>query len=521
MFSQRTTRRSLCRAVPRRSRIASAGAAAAAISAVVAAVAVVTHAAAVAQPLASAQQQADAPPSPARAYLPFALKSPACRLEGTHVDVVLVLDRSTSMARTIPPSALTKNAAAIDAARSFVRLLDLTPDAAGRSDQVAIVGFHDAAWTELALTADEAAADAALDRLAGRLSEGTRLDLAFAGAAAALDGPGRRGANRALVVVLTDGLPNRVPFGPLSPYPGSTRQEDSVRQAAERLRGGGARVATIGLGDAGDVALGLLAECASEPSLFHHAPRAEDLAAVYGRIAVTRRVCDPPPATPRPPTATATPPPTPTACIPSLTHTDASLVLDMSTSMNRPATGGVTRREAALAAARAFVDQLRFAPDARGGFDQVAVSAFHGRAWTALGLGRDAAAAQAALDGLPADMARGTRLDLAFEQGQAALDEGPRQTGNTPALILLTDGQASGVPADPGRTTDETILDRAARAKAAGTVVFTIGFGDAADLDRALLQAAASDPTQYFETPDADDLAAIYRRIAGRLTGCP
>lgn len=513
MPSQRTTPRLLRPALPN-------GAAAAAVLAVaIASASAVLAAMAVARPSVAARR-ADTLPAD-RAYLPFALRSPACRLDATHVDVVLVLDRSTSMARTIPPSALTKNAAAIDAARSFVRLLDLTPDAAGRSDQVAIVGFHDAAWTELALTADEAAAGAALDRLAGRLAEGTRLDLAFAGAAAALDGTGRRGANRALVVVLTDGLPNRVPFGPLSPYPGSTRQEDSVRQAAERLRGGGARVATIGLGDAGDVALGLLAECASEPSLFQHAPRAEDLAAVYGRIAVTRRVCDPPPATPRPPTATAAPPPTPTACIPSLTHTDASLVLDMSTSMNRPATGGVTRREAALAAAQAFIDQLRFAPDARGGFDQVAVSAFHGRAWTALGLDRDAAAARAALDGLPADMARGTRLDLAFEQGQAALDAGPRQTGNTPALILLTDGQASGVPADPGRTTDETILDRAARAKAAGTVVFTIGFGDAADLDRALLQAAASDPTQYFETPDADDLAAIYRRIAGRLTGCP
>lgn len=461
------------------------------------------------------------PPPAGRAYLPFVLRSPACRLDATHLDVVLVLDRSTSMARTIPPSPLTKNAAAIDAARTFVGLLDLTPDAAGRSDQVALVGFHDTAWAELALTADGVAAAAALDRLAGRLAEGTRLDLAFAGARAALDTPARRPSNRALVVVVTDGLPNRVPFGPGSPYPGSARQEDSVRQAADALKARGARVVTIGLGDRGDVALALLAECASDPSQFFHAPRAEDLAAIYGRLAPTRRVCDPPTATQVPPTATATPPPTPTACIPSLTHTDASLVLDMSTSMNRPAAGGESRREAALAAARGFVDQLRFAPDARGGFDQVAVSGFHGRSWTALGLTADAAAARSALDGLAADMDRGTRLDLAFEQGQAALDAGPRRPGNTPALVVLTDGQASGVPADPGRTTDETILDRAQRAKSAGTVVFTIGFGQPADLDRALLQAAASDPTQYFETPDADDLAAIYRRIAGRLTGCP
>lgn len=461
------------------------------------------------------------PPPAGRAYLPFVLRSPACRLDATHLDVVLVLDRSTSMARTIPPSPLTKNAAAIDAARAFVGLLDLTPDAAGRSDQVAIVGFHDAAWAELPLSADAAAAAAALDRLADRLAEGTRLDLAFAGARAALDGPARRPGNRALVVVVTDGLPNRVPFGPGSPYPGSARQEDSVRQAADALKARGARVVTVGLGDRDDVALALLAECASDASQFFHAPRAEDLAAIYGRLAPTRRVCDPPTATPAPPTATATPPPTATACIPSLTHTDASLVLDMSTSMNRPAAGGTSRREAALAAARAFVAQLRLAPDARGGHDQVAVSAFHGRAWTALGLSNDGDAIAAALDGLPADMGRGTRLDLAFEIGQAAIDAGPRRPGNTPALVLLTDGQASGVPADPGRTADETILARAAAAKGAGTVVFTVGFGDGADLDRDLLRAAATDPDHYFETPDADDLAAIYRRIAGALTGCP
>lgn len=470
-----------------------------------------------------------------RAYLPYVVKSPACRLDATTVDVVLVLDRSTSMLRPIEPSAVTKNDAAISAARDFVRLLDLTPDAAGRSDQIGIVGFNDTVWTELALTDDENAANTALDRLSATTAEGTRLDLAFSGGAAAMDGPTRRAANRAVMVVLTDGLPNRVPFGPGSPYPGSARQEDAVRQAAQAAKAHGARVYTIGLGGAADVNLGLLEACASDPSMFHEAPRPEDLAAIYRGIAVQRRICDPaqtatprfltatptPTATPTSPPPTATPTPTATACIPTTQYTDVSLVIDMSTSMSRSTGGGASKLDAALAAARAFIGQMRFRPDAMGRHDQVAVSGFNGESWTSVGLTNDAAAAEAALLDLATHLNRGTRLDLAFVQGQAALDAGVRGPGNLPAMIVLTDGQANGVPADPGRTTHETVLDRAQRAKDAGTTIFTIGLGAPTDVDRALLEAAAGDPSRYFETPNGDDLAAIYRRIAGRLTGCP
>jgi len=473
-----------------------------------------------------AHAQAPAPREvlPGRVHLPFVLKSPLCRVEGTYVDVVLVLDRSTSMRRSIEPGTLSKNDAAIQAAHDFVGLLDLKPDAAGRSDQVAVVGFNDTAWTAQPLTDDAAAAGAALDGIADTLSDGTRLDLAFTGAASALAGAGRRSANKALIVVLTDGLPNRVPFGPGSPYPGSLRQEDAVLQAAASAKAPGARVYTIGLGGATDISVDLLTACASDPSYFHHAPRPEDLAAIYGRIATQRRICDPPPtATPVPPTATptVTPRPSPTACIPSVTHTDVSVVLDLSESMRRTTRGGQTRLDAALAAAKELVGLLRLQPDARGGHDQVAISGFHREAFTAIGLTRDAAAVDATLQGLAQRLSRGTRLDLAFMQGQSALDAGPRVPGNTPAMVVLTDGQSSGVPADPGRTVDETVLERAARAKAAGTKVFTIGLGNADEIDRALLQTAASDPSLYFEAPDGDDLAAIYRQIAGSLTGCP
>ncbi|MFN8423754.1 MAG: hypothetical protein U0470_10375 [Anaerolineae bacterium] len=79
-----------------------------------------------------------------------------------------------------------------------------------------------------------------------------------------------------------------------------------------------------------------LLEACSDLVHTHHAPRLEDLAAIYGRIAVQRRICDPvqtatprfPSATPPPPTAppTATPPlsPTPTARIPTRRRTPTS-----------------------------------------------------------------------------------------------------------------------------------------------------------------------------------------------------
>jgi hypothetical protein len=43
-------------------------------------------------------------------------------------------------------------------------------------------------------------------------------------------------------------------------------------------------------------------------------------------------------------------------------------------------------------------------------------------------------------------------------------------------------------------------------------VIFTIGIGDALDSDA--LQEMASQPAYFFVAPDAEDLGAIYKRIA-------
>jgi hypothetical protein len=247
------------------------------------------------------------------------------------------------------------------------------------------------------------------------------------------------------------------------------------------------------------------------------------------------------PASPSP-TATATPAATPTPwtrmiyipmidnepCKPESIYTDAVLVLDMSTSMYRPTRAGRSKHEAALDAARRFADLMPLEPaaDDRGPgaaqrTDRVGIAGFNDIAWTALGLSRDRAAIGAAIDGLVARIQEGTRIDLALARGQSVIDAGPREALHEPVLILLTDGLPNRVPFPPGGSQEATVLEAARRAKAAGTRLFTIGLGERSDVLDALLREAASGPGDYYFAPDGEDLAGIYRAIAGRLTACP
>ena len=240
-------------------------------------------------------------------------------------------------------------------------------------------------------------------------------------------------------------------------------------------------------------------------------------------------------ATTPPPTATPTPVPTATParrytiylpiayreprCVPKTFYSDIALVLDMSTSMDRFTDAGRTKREAALTAARRFVRLLQLEPDAAGGHHQVAVVGFNDFAWTAAPLGNDRPRTEAALAALEAGVQEGTRLDLAFAEGQRALQGSARRADNRPVLVLLTDGLPNRVPTPaPIGGQEDTVLAAALRVKNAGTTVYTIGLGGPGDILSWMLEAAASEPSMYYETPDAEDLAAIYRRILVRIT---
>lgn len=453
-------------------------------------------------------------PTPTRVsiYLPFTDKAQPCPGKALRTDIVLVLDRSTSMLRPVTAGGIAKNEAAIAAAQAFVELLDFTPDEANRFDQVAVVGFNDSAWIELGLTNDKAAALDALARIRGKTQEGTRLDLAFEWGQKPLDAPARKPENRAVLIMLTDGLPNRVPFGPGSTYPGTQRQEDTVLKAADAVKARGTWVYTIGVGTPRDILPWLMIQTATARDMYYYAPLPEDLAGIYARIAQTFNDCNP-----KPP---------PSRCVPEEQHADIVLVLDMSTSMNRLTRSGRSKHAAAIEAAHDFAADLDLERDGWGRQDQLAIVGFNDSAWTAIGLSDDPAAVSKAIDGLEAKIAEGTRLDLALTQGQTVLDAGPWLPSNSRVLVLLTDGLPNRVPFGPGSpnpgagSQEEVVLQAAAAVKGKGTRLFTIGLGEANDVLRPLLEGVASRPELYYYAPDGEDLAEIYRQIAGRLQVC-
>jgi len=432
-----------------------------------------------------------------------------CVPEKQFVDAVLVLDRSTSMLRPVVDGGVRKNEAAIAAAERFIDALALEPDPLdplGRHDNVALVGFNDTAWTEIGLTNDRSAIGAALERLRGKTAEGTRLDLAVAQGQAPLEGSARVPTNEAVVILLTDGLPNRVPFDAGK----GERQEDTVLRAAEQVKEAGSIVYTIGLGKPVDINARLLIAIASERYNYHYAPLPEDLDGIYRVIADDFTYCG----------RKKRPPDEP--CVPEHVHTDVVLVLDMSTSMRRPTRDDRRKWEAAIEAAHRFADELDLERDGWGRQDRLAIAGFNGKAWTETLLTDDRGRIRLALDRLPDSMEEGTRLDLALAEGLEAWQLSDPMPENRPVLIVLTDGLPNRVPTPvPSGRQEDTVLAEAERVKGAGMRVFTIGLGLPDDVWRDLLEQVASEPRDHYFAPDGEDLAEIYRQIAGRLDECP
>ncbi len=257
----------------------------------------------------------------------------------------------------------------------------------------------------------------------------------------------------------------------------------------------------------------------------------------------------PTPSPSRTPTRTSTPTPTPTRtatasptatttplpiylpliaqnpCLRRERRADVVLVIDLSTSMLRRSSTG-RKLDEALSAARRFVDVLELDARQPERGDRVAVVGFNDRAWTALDSSGQVAQVETALLGLESSVAEGTRLDLALEESQHAIEAAPR-AGRQAVLVLLTDGLPNRVPFGPGSEYPEcpnqecTILEIAGRLERAGTRRFTIGLGASDDRLTRLLVALASRPEDHFLAPDGEDLLAIYRSIAGRIVGCP
>jgi len=207
----------------------------------------------VVMPTATPTPSATPTPEPVAIYLPIALKAQCLATTG-HVDVVLLVDASTSMAGE-------NIAAAKRAAKAFVGALDLA------RDQAAVIGFNSAPNVAIGLSRDPARLSAAIDALA--LAPGTRVDLALREAIdLLLVSPVRRPANRPVVILLTDGI-----------HEGDG--EDVVREA-ERGRRHGMKLYAIRLGTAASEAL--LRRVADRDGYFE-APGPADLERIYRDIA--------------------------------------------------------------------------------------------------------------------------------------------------------------------------------------------------------------------------------------------
>jgi Mg-chelatase subunit ChlD len=245
------------------------------------------------------------------------------------------------------------------------------------------------------------------------------------------------------------------------------------------------------------------------------------------------------------PTPTITPSPTPTPtrrpkpiylpillkekCEPTDYYADIVLVLDMSTSMNWPTESGRPKLDAVIESAQAFVAPLDMTPDEHGRSYQVGVAGFNSKAWIQDPLSNDKGDALKAIDDLRHRQGQGTRLDLAFLIGKQALESPNRIPGNTPVLIMLTDGLPNMVPYDPEDGTMETTVKKAAQAaKDAGFWVYTIGIGEddpsaplLEQVNAELLRACATDPAMAYINPDAEVLDEIYEQISGQINPCP
>lgn len=177
----------------------------------------------------------------------------------TQADIVLIIDRSGSMAGKDPPTKLDK---AKEAADGFVRRLDLA------RHRVALVSFETINSLDQPLTGDLAAITGAI--AAVQPSGSTDIAGATERALRHLRASGRPSAVP-VILMMTDGEPS----GPRQTW------IDSVRVAA-RARATGTLFYTIGLGD--NVRADLLTAMAGSASRYFYAPTPDELDPIYRQL---------------------------------------------------------------------------------------------------------------------------------------------------------------------------------------------------------------------------------------------
>ena len=192
------------------------------------------------------------------------------------------------------------------------------------------------------------------------------------------------------------------------------------------------------------------------------------------------------------------------ACTRRARPLDVVLAIDTSQSMTEPAGAGasVTKLAAAVAAARAFVDQLWLTGDAAT-TDRAAIVAFDDAARVIVPLTDDANALRVALAGAETDP--GTRLDRGLDAALVAL--GAARPDARTAVVLLTDGRQNGELAP--------VVAAAERVRASGAQLHVVGLG--ADVDAPFLRTLVAAAEAYHAAAGAAELIALYESLSEGL----
>jgi uncharacterized repeat protein (TIGR01451 family) len=190
---------------------------------------------------------------------------------------------------------------------------------------------------------------------------------------------------------------------------------------------------------------------------------------------------------------------------------DVVLLQDVSGSMlTEDAADGQTRLAVAQAAASTFVKALT-------GTYRVAVVALSDTARLTRTLTPYTNTVIAALDSLTACHEWHTNIGGGIISGYQELISSDRYSSTfVKAMILLSDGSAN----RPGSviSAEQYALSQTKKARDCGILIYTIGFGDTAELNEELLYTIAyTTGGEYYYSPDGSDLDTIYQEIALEL----
>jgi hypothetical protein len=184
--------------------------------------------------------------------------------------------------------------------------------------------------------------------------------------------------------------------------------------------------------------------------------------------------------------------------------TATALVTDVSTSMDTMFRGGI-KIISAVSSAKMLTSVIEDQARASGRDNKIALSSFSTDAQQVLGLTSDYGEVRTALGNLRT--IANTNIGAGLSAGLDQLDTADPAT--TKYLILLSDGLTN-----EGLPPEDILRQPVDRAKNAGVKIYTVGFGDAGDIDEDLLRRIASETGgEYYRVEDATKLENLYIRI--------